>query len=95
MLVLSRQRNEEIIVDLDALIAFASDVAGPSVNMRESLTTWLGGETTMTFTVVDIRGDKVRLGIHASHNIPVHRSEVYDAIQREKSMRQNRGKPGE
>ena len=34
-------------------------------------------------TVVDIRGDKVRLGIEASTEIPVHRQEVYEAIQRE------------
>lgn len=34
-------------------------------------------------TVVDIRGDKVRLGIEAPSTIPVHRQEVYEAIQRE------------
>lgn len=34
-------------------------------------------------TVVDIRGDKVRLGISAPPNIPVHRQEVFEAIQRE------------
>jgi len=34
-------------------------------------------------TVVDIRGDKVRLGIVAPNKIPVHRKEVYDAIQKE------------
>ncbi len=33
--------------------------------------------------VVDIRGDKVRLGIEAPKEVPVHRREVYDAIQRE------------
>jgi len=34
-------------------------------------------------TVVDIRGDKVRLGIKAPPHIPVHRKEVYEAIKRE------------
>ena len=34
-------------------------------------------------TIVDIRGDKVRLGIDAPQDIPVHRQEVYDAIQKE------------
>ncbi len=33
-------------------------------------------------TVVDIRGDKVRLGIKAPTRIAVHRKEVYDAIKR-------------
>jgi carbon storage regulator len=36
-------------------------------------------------TIVDVRGDKVRLGIAAPKDIPVHRKEVYEAIQREKS----------
>lgn len=34
-------------------------------------------------TVVDIRGDKVRLGINAPRAVRVHRKEVYEAIQRE------------
>ena len=34
-------------------------------------------------TVVDIRGDKVRIGIKAPSNIPVHRKEVYEAIRKE------------
>ncbi len=34
-------------------------------------------------TVVDIRGDKVRLGITAPRSVQVHRKEVYDAIKRE------------
>lgn len=56
MLVLSRHRDEEIVI-------------GDNV----------------TITVVDIRGDKVRLGINAPQSVPVHRREVYDAIQREKA----------
>ena len=54
MLVLSRQRDETIMIGDDVEI-----------------------------TVVDIRGDKVRLGITAPSHIPVHRKEVYEAIQRE------------
>ena len=34
-------------------------------------------------TVVDIRGDKVRIGIKAPSSVPVHRKEVYDAIRAE------------
>jgi carbon storage regulator len=35
--------------------------------------------------IIDVRGDKVRLGITAPKDIPVHRKEVYEAIQRQKS----------
>lgn len=38
----------------------------------------------VTITIVDIRGDKVLLGIDAPREIPVHRREVYDAIMRER-----------
>ena len=37
----------------------------------------------IVITIVDIRGDKVRLGIAAPQDIPVHRQEVYEAIKRE------------
>lgn len=57
MLVLSRQRDESIMIGDDVEI-----------------------------TIVDVRGDKVRLGITAPREIPVHRREIYDAIQREKDQ---------
>ncbi|MGY8733749.1 MAG: carbon storage regulator CsrA [Pirellulales bacterium] len=52
MLVLSRKKNESIVIN-----------------------------NNITIVVVDIRGDKVRLGVEAPKEIPVHRREVYDAIQ--------------
>ena len=39
-------------------------------------------------TVVDIRGEKVRLGINAPAHVPVHRKEVYDAIKRSERIQQ-------
>jgi carbon storage regulator len=36
----------------------------------------------ITIVVVEIRGDKVRLGVEAPKEVPVHRREVYDAIHR-------------
>jgi carbon storage regulator len=53
MLVLSRHRDEQIMLGDDIVL-----------------------------TVVDIRGDKVRLGIAAPSTVPVHRREVYEAIKR-------------
>lgn len=40
------------------------------------------GENQVKLMVVEIRGDKVRLGIEAPREIPVHRQEVYDAIKK-------------
>jgi len=54
MLVLSRRKNESIIINDDVMI-----------------------------TIVEIRGDKVRVGIEAPKEVPVHRKEVYDSIYRE------------
>ncbi len=61
MLVLSRQKDESIII-------------GDNVEV----------------TIVDVRGNKVRLGITAPKDVPVHRREVYDAIQREKSEKKEK-----
>lgn len=46
----------------------------------------------IVLTIVDIRGDKVRIGIDAPQSVPVHRREVYDAIKREEAKR---AAPGE
>jgi carbon storage regulator len=53
MLVLSRKKNESIVINNE-----------------------------ITIVVVEIRGDKVRLGVEAPREVPVHRREVFDAIQR-------------
>jgi len=43
-------------------------------------------------TVIDIRGDKVRLGINAPKNVSVHRKEIWEAIQKEKEeQKKNEG----
>ena len=48
----------------------------------------------IVITIVDIRGDKVRLGISAPAEVSVHRQEVYDAIKRENQKASKLG-PGE
>mgnify|MGYP002631328341 CR=1 FL=1 len=40
------------------------------------------GPDAIVITVVDIRGDKVRIGVEAPKELPVHRLEVYEAIER-------------
>ena len=47
----------------------------------------------IVITIVDIRGDKVRLGVEAPKEVPVHRREVYDAIKRNEAAGQ--GTPSE
>ena len=42
----------------------------------------------ITLMVIEIRGDKVRLGIDAPRDVAVHREEVYDAIKREAGQKQ-------
>ncbi len=53
MLVLSRKKDESIVINDD-----------------------------ITITIIEIRGDKVRLAIEAPRDVPVHRMEVYNAIKR-------------
>jgi carbon storage regulator len=57
MLVLSRKKNESIVINND-----------------------------ITIVVVEIRGDKVRLGVEAPKEVPVHRREVYEAIHRHNNV---------
>ena len=59
MLVLSRKKNESIVINDD-----------------------------ITIVVVEIRGDKVRLGVEAPKEVPVHRREVYDAIKAAEAAKQ-------
>ena len=40
-------------------------------------------------TIVDVRGDKVRLGIAAPADIPVHRKEVYERIKAERGEQED------
>ena len=44
----------------------------------------------IVITVVDIRGDRVRIGVQAPPNVSVHRQEVYEAIKNEQSGIGNR-----
>jgi carbon storage regulator len=61
MLVLSRKKNESIVINDD-----------------------------ITIVVVEIRGDKVRLGVEAPKEVPVHRREVFDAIHRNEAAGANK-----
>jgi len=66
MLVLSRKKNESIVINND-----------------------------ITIVVVEIRGDKVRLGVEAPKEVPVHRREVYEAIKRSDAENADKKAAGE
>ncbi|MEY3023604.1 MAG: carbon storage regulator CsrA, partial [Planctomycetota bacterium] len=51
------------------------------LSRQRDQTVMIGDEIEVT--IVDIRGDRVRLGFKAPAEVPVHRKEVYDAIRRE------------
>lgn len=42
----------------------------------------IGSDGAIKVTIVDVKGDKVRVGIEAPTDVPVHRQEIFDAIQR-------------
>ena len=48
------------------------------------------GDNVVEISIVDVRGDKVRLGINAPRTMSVHRKEVYEAIQREKKEQEDK-----
>lgn len=49
----------------------------------------IGDTANITFTVLQVRGQQVRLGINAPKNISVHREEIYRRIQNEKQNNSN------
>lgn len=51
------------------------------LSRQRDQTVMIGDEIEVT--IVDVRGDRVRLGFKAPAEVPVHRKEVYDAIRRE------------
>jgi carbon storage regulator len=51
----------------------------------------IGDDTELT--IIDIRGDKVRIGIKAPSHVPVHRKEIYDAIKRENEQAMSLAEP--
>lgn len=56
---------------------------------------FIGENQEIEITIVEIRGDKVRLGIKAPRETPVHRSEVYERIAQERSKSEDRNKYGD
>lgn len=63
MLVLSRKKNESIVIN-----------------------------DNITIVVVEVRGDKVRLGVEAPKDVSVHRKEIFDAIQQSRSYEPSDGR---
>lgn len=85
MLVLSRKKDEKIIIDPN-LIPIPEDASEEVKAKLQRIIDSFHGES-VEIMVVDIRGDKVRLGIEAAKEVPVHREEIYEAIKKEEQER--------
>ena len=67
----------------------AASAGGSDATLDEVVVNGTAGNDNIVVTVVEIRGDKVRLGIQAPKEVPVHRSEVHATMHAEKSQQES------
>jgi carbon storage regulator CsrA len=91
MLVLSRQRNESVVID-DEVNVVVVEIRADKVRLGVDASAKYRvrkfekkaeppAPEVATIVVVEIRGDKVRLGVEAPAEVPVHRIEVFEALK--------------